>query len=57
MNENKEVNQMNTLQFASICLYCYAREAIKNPAYFIMFLSLVFVTHKLASWAAWVLSL
>lgn len=48
---------MKTMQYLSICLYYYGREAVKNPLYFITFLSLVFIIHKLASWAVWVMSL
>ena len=48
---------MKTLQFATICLYYYCMAAVKNPVCFITFLSLVFITHKLAGWAVWVMSL
>lgn len=48
---------MKTMQYTAICLYYYGREAVKNPAYTLTFLSLLFITHKLASMAAWALSL
>ena len=48
---------MNRMQFASICLYYYGREAVKNPAYSITILSLFFIIHKLAGWTVWALSL
>lgn len=48
---------MNTLQFSAICLYWYIRTAAKHPAYIIMFLYMVFITHKLASFTAWAFSL
>jgi len=48
---------MKSLQFTLICLYYYGREAVKNPLYFITILYLVFITHKLASWAVWMISL
>ena len=44
---------MKTLQFATICLYYYCMAAVKNPVCFITFLSLVFITHKLATWLVW----
>lgn len=50
-------NTMKTMQFAAICLYYYCMAAVKNPLCFITFLSLVFITHKLAGWAVWVMSL
>lgn len=48
---------MKTAQFIGICLYYYGREAAQNPAYMLMVLSLFFITHKVASWAAWAISL
>lgn len=48
---------MKTLQYTAICLYYYGTEAVKNPAYSIAFLSLFFITGKLASWVFWALSL
>ena len=48
---------MKTLQFATICFYYYGMEAVKNPAYTISILAMLFFTHKLTSWAAWVMSL
>ena len=49
--------RMKTAQFIGICLYYYGREAAQNPAYMLMVLSLFFITHKVASWAAWAISL
>lgn len=48
---------MKTLQFATICFYYYGREAAKNPAYTISALAMLYFTHKLASWALWVMCL
>ena len=48
---------MKRLSFVAACLYYYGREAVNNPLYFITFLSLVFIIHKLTSWAVWVANL
>ena len=48
---------MKAAQYIYICLYYYGREAAKDPASMLMILSLFFITHKVASWAAWAISL
>ena len=48
---------MKTAEFISICLYYYGREALRNPGYTILLLALFFVTHKVSTWTAWVMSL
>ena len=48
---------MKHISFMAVCLYYYGRETVKNPLYFITFLSLVFIIHKLASWGAWMANL
>ena len=48
---------MKTAEFISICLYYYGREAVRNPGYTLILLALFFFTHKISTWAAWVMSL
>ena len=44
---------MKSLSFMTICLYYYGREILRNPGYTLVLLAVLFVTHKLASWTAW----
>ena len=48
---------MKHLSFAGCCLYYYSRECMKTVAYTATVLALLFMIHKLASWALWVMSL
>ena len=48
---------MRILQFTAICIYYYAREILRNPGYALVLLAMLFVTHKVSTWAAWVMSL
>lgn len=48
---------MKSLSFMTICLYYYGREILRNPGYALVLLAMLFVTHKVASWAAWMVSL
>lgn len=48
---------MRTLQFTLICIYYYTMEILRNPGYALALLTLLYVTHKMGTWAAWVMSL
>ncbi len=48
---------MKTLIFMYCCLYYYGKTVFRNPGYALTLLALLFVTHKLAGWATWVMSL
>ena len=48
---------MKSLSFMTICLYYYGREILRNPGYVLALLALLYVTHKMGTWAAWVMSL
>ena len=48
---------MKSLSFMTICLYYYGREILRNPGYALALLTLLYVTHKMGTWAAWVMSL
>ena len=47
---------MKTMQFLTICLYYYGKEVLRNPGYAILLMALFFVTHKLATWLTWILT-
>jgi len=48
---------MKQLSFVGCCLYYYGREAVKLAVNLIAVLALLFMIHKLVSWALWVMSL
>ena len=48
---------MKSLSFVTICLYYYGREILRNPGYALILLAMFFVTHKVGTWAAGVMSL
>lgn len=48
---------MKHLPFVAACLYYYGREAAKLAIDIAMVLALLFMIHKLVSWALWVMSL
>lgn len=48
---------MKALQFTAICFYYYTREILRNPGYTLLLLALFFVTHKLATWTNWILTI
>ena len=48
---------MKQLSFVGCCLYYYGREFVKLAAYTAAVLALLFMSHKLTSWALWVMSL
>lgn len=48
---------MKTLEFTAICIYYYCNEVLRNPGYALILLAMFFVTHKVGTWAAWVMSL
>lgn len=48
---------MKALQFTVICIYYYGMEILRNPGYALVLLAILFVTHKVSTWAAWVMSL
>ena len=48
---------MKQITFAAACLYYYCRECVKLAFYTLGVLALLFIVHKLVSWALWVLSL
>ncbi len=48
---------MKTMQFIGICIYYYGQAAVRNPGYTLTLLALFFVTHKISTWAAWVMGL
>ena len=52
-----EVCSMKQLSFAGCCLYYYGRECVKTAEYTVTVLALLFIIHKLVSWALWVMSL
>jgi hypothetical protein len=45
------------ISFMAICLYYYGSELIRLLAYVAAVLGLLFIVHKLVSWALWVISL
>ena len=47
---------MKQLSFVAACLYYYGREAAKLAGYSLAVLALLFMVHKLVSWALWVMS-
>ena len=48
---------MKQLSFAGCCLYYYGRECVKTAEYTVTVLALLFIIHKLVSWALWVMNL
>lgn len=48
---------MKQLTFVGCCLYYYGKEAGKLATYTVLALALLFMIHKLTSWALWVMSL
>ena len=47
---------MRTLQFTLICIYYYIMEILRNPGYVLLLAALFFVTHKLGTGIAWILT-
>jgi len=48
---------IKTAQYLAICLYWYCREVARLAAYMLALLAVMFIIHKLVSWALWVMSL
>ena len=48
---------MNNFDFVAICAYYYTRELMKYSLCAAASLVLLFIIHKIVSWALWVLSL
>ena len=48
---------MKQLSFVGCCLYYYGREAAKLAAYTAAVLVLLFMIHKMVSWALWIMGL
>lgn len=48
---------MKRLPFVAACLYYYGRETVKLSIDVAMVMALLFMIHKLVSWALWVMSL
>jgi hypothetical protein len=48
---------MKALELTAIYVYFYARAILRNPGYTLILLALLFFTHKIGTWAAWVLTL
>lgn len=48
---------MKALELTAIYVYFYARAILRNPGYTLLLLALFFVTHKLATWTNWILTL
>lgn len=48
---------MKQLSFMGCCLYYYGSECAKLAANVLAMLALLFMVHKLVSWALWVMGL
>lgn len=48
---------MNQLSFVAACLYYYGSVCAKMAADVLAVIALLFMIHKLVSWALWVMSL
>ena len=48
---------MKQLSFMGCCLYYYSRECVLLAVDLLAVLALLFMIHKLTSWALWVMSL
>ena len=46
---------MKSLSFVTICLYYYGKEVLRNPGYALVLLAMLFVTHKVSTWVAWIM--
>ena len=50
-------SEMKQVSFLAICVYYYGKEFFKNPGYALVLLALLFVTHKMATWATWMMGM